>query len=389
MASQRDEWDESTESAWRRFRARLADRIAEVGADERVVVGLSPDVDPGVRPLPIVSVELLDADTLRVEAPAVRGFPQEVQRREADRAAVLVVTALREGRGCLHPSFLDADGLEHDSAPWPPAVAGVPARAGDPEPLAVFVDDTDELQERVDAALGLMFSRTVRHDPDGDVPVVCGRSVLYVRVETDEPVVRLYAELVVEVGDLDQAHREVGVLNRRYQHAKFFVRDREVVLEHRLGAQPFAPAQLREAVSQLCDDLDDLAADLADRVAGRRYLDDPPPPAVVADVAVTADDVHPGMVALLELLHEGSVPVPAVADLFEHDRLELIRHLVRVRTDQESCGDHDADVVLRHLRRALRYVVDGHVAPAHVAPRREQQLSLLPEVESDEQLPLG
>ena len=391
MASQPDEWrlwDDATEAAWRRFRARVADRVAELGDAGSLTLALSADVAPDeARPDP-VCVAGVDGDAVRVEAPGLAGFPRELPRREADRAAVLVVEALRTGRGCPHPSFLDADGLETDPAPWPPAVAGPPPAADDAEPAAVFVADTDDLQERVDDALGRMFARAVRHDPDGDVPVVCGRSVLYVRVEDDVPVVRLYAELVVEVGDLEQAHRELGVLNRRYEHAKFYLRDREVVLEHRLAAQPFAPAQLREAVAQLCDDLDDLAADLAERVAGRRYLDDPPPPAVVADAAVARDDDHPGIVALLELLHEGPVPAPAAAELFEHDRFELIRHLVRVRTGQQGCAGHDPELVLGHLRRALRFVVDGHVAPAPPARGREEQLTL-PEVETDEQLPLG
>ena len=88
---------------------------------------------------------------------------------------------------------------------------------------------------------------------------------------------------------------------------------------------------------------------------------------------------------LLELLHTGPVSPRTVAGLFDGDRLELIRQLVRIRTGQQDCDQHDEEAVLHHLRRGLRFVVDGSVErPGRSVARRDRQLSLLADDEVGE-----
>lgn len=90
----------------------------------------------------------------------------------------------------------------------------------------------------------------------------------------------------------------------------------------------------------------------------------------------------PALATLLELLHTGRVDTRAVAGLFDGDRLGIIRRIVAVRTHAASVDGHPEDVVLDHLRRALRYVVDGDLPERsrtgrRVPPRRTEQLSLV------------
>jgi len=146
-------------------------------------------------------------------------------------------------------------------------------------------------------------------------------------------------------------------------------------MSYALHAWPFAPAQLRVAVRQLSEGLDDLARDVAARVRGQRFLD-----------PVPDREAPSALVGLLELLYEGPAKPRLVAALFDNDRHQIIRQLVRLRTGLDDAGEHDLDLVLGQLRAALRYVADDRPAPGGrrtrpTRPPRTRQLSLLPEGE--------
>ena len=404
------------ERAWTAFRTRLADRLAELEDDDllhlEVQVGVDEDELEGAAPyLQLVG---WGGDLIRAEAvgnaflderfllgdaaqerltgwgwlapthgPDDQGdagsphFHVDVERRDADRLAVMVVGALRDAYGCAHPAFLEADGLEVAPQQAPPvsAPASAPASEEPEEPPAVLPEDQDELSELVDRTLDGLFDGPLHHDGDGDVPIVVGRSVLYVRVLTDRPAVELFAELVVGVEDVGRAAQEVAILNRSHPVAKFCLRDDRVVMSYALHAWPFAPAQLRVAVGQLSEGLDDLARDVAARVRGQRFLD-----------PVPDREAPSALVGLLELLYEGPAKPRLVAALFDNDRHQIIRQLVRLRTGLDDAGEHDLDLVLGQLRAALRYVADDRPAPGGrrtrpTRPPRTRQLSLLPEGE--------
>ena len=217
------------------------------------------------------------------------------------------------------------------------------------------------------------------------MPIVAGRSVLYVRVLGDRPAVELFAELVVGVQDLDRAAQEMAILNRSHPVAKFCLRDDRVLMSYAIHAWPFAPAQLRVAAGHLCEGLDDLARDVAARVDGRRFLDGAPEPEP-SPAGSPMDDVHPSLVGLLELLYDGPAKARVVAALFDNDRHEIIKQLVRLRTGVDHPGEHDLDLVLSQLRAALRFVADVDSAPPGRRSRpgrspRSRQLSLLPDGE--------
>ncbi|QCW51515.1 hypothetical protein FE634_15840 [Nocardioides dongxiaopingii] len=422
----------ATEAAWTSFRGRLADHVAAMAGDDSLVLAVPEALggdDDAAAPAVLVSAladglvrleVVLDArPDRRVTADDVRarllerlGWPapldetggehphQMAERREADRVAVLLVGTLREVHGVPHPAFLAAGGLEVDpgSVAWTPSA---PDRPADPGPTGDVVEvprDREHLQSMVDAAMRVVFP-DLRHDADGDIPVRDGESALYVRVLPGRPVVELYAELVVDPVEADRLSLEAGLLNAAHPTWKFVHRDATVVMVHEVVAVPFVASQLRVLVDLFLDDLDRLSGELVARVGGRRFLQPLPPPAPTAEHTPDHTGDHTGehepdlvLAGLLELCHLGRPRAATVAGLFGHDRLELIRQIVRLRSGQQGCGEHDPDVVLTALRQALRLVSDGHVEqPTVLSPRpRSVQSSLLGDADlGEDALDLG
>ena len=420
MSSSEFDLADVVEQAWAGFRGRLADRLAafqddeclilevEVGDDEEGLGGCAPYLQfkgwggDLVRAeassnnyldtsylLGLTQTEELGA--LGWSAPTYEpgdepdsgsaNFFTDVERRESDRLAVMTVRALREVFGCLHPSFLSADGLEDD--PHAPSAPTPPVEEADDEVIATFPQSPEELHELVASALAGNFSEPLRHDDDGDVPCIVGQSVVYVRVSPNRPAVDLYAEIVLDIVDLARAEEEVGILNREHPVGKFALLGDMVVMTHRIYAWPFAPAQLRVALSTFSDEVDVIARPLAARVGGFRFLDE----RLAADLADDeAPAPLPALVALLEILYDGPAEPRVVAALFGNDRQELIAQLVRLRTDEDDPGEHDLDLVLGQLRAALRFVAEAEAIPAvrrplPPRPRRTHQLELLPEAQ--------
>lgn len=371
--TQHDDLDAATHAAWVGFRRRVADHLASLARDDELIMtwadetdetgetGEGDQVEVGSAPLAILT-SLADG-LLRVEAgdePCTGG---------PDEAAVVAVRVLREQHGVPHPAFLDAAGLEVDPDVAPLGSAE-PAPDDDERDLEGLPLDRDHLAAMVDAAMREAFPR-LRHDPDGDIPIVSGSSVMFVHVLDDRPSVELYAEIVVEPDAPDAADvldHELALLNGLHPLWKFSYVDGRVQMVHEMVATPFVAATLRTLVRRFVTEVDLIAAGLVVRVGGRRFLE----PAPQVDHRDTV------MTGLLELLHLERVRPATVAGLFDHDRIEIIRQIVRVRRGEQSCEGHDEDVVLDALRKALRLVADGQ-PPAQLAPpvRRSVQEPLL------------
>lgn len=378
-------WDGACDDAWRRFRGRLADALADLAAREPLVVELEVDDADGLDgAVPYVQFLRHGDDALRAEAvsnaylderyeltpeqeellrdhgwfgPADdegENFHVDVALREVDRVAAMAVAALREVHGCAHPLLLDAEGLERDEG-W--SEPGPQAEAEQVEQPMVRVRDRDHLQRLVDLALQRMFDKPLVHDEDGDLPIVCGSTVVWVRVLEECPAVEVFSFLAVDVEPGSHVLAAVNDLNRRWGSAQFSHHEDRVEMRFGLPAQPFVAAHLREVVGSLCDQVDDIAVDLVARVGGRRFADQSPPePPGPPGV----DEASLPLLGLLELLvADGEVPTSRVAGLFDDDRLAIIRELVLVRTGRQSVGGLHEDLVLDHLRAALRHVVDG------------------------------
>ncbi len=417
--SESTDLEAATEAAWVGFRGRLADHIATMDDDDVLLVGFSGAVDDdegeGQGSAPYLQLCAFGDDLVQVEAASNHhladvcrlsvddeetlvslgweepseedgweNFNATYERRCADEVAVLLLATLRTVYAVPHPAFLVADGLEIDPGAPVPAVGPVQAPDFDEDELEGIPTGPDHLRAMVDAALEMMFP-DLMHDDDGDIPITAGSSLVFVRVVAGRPCVELYAEIVIGPQQLERLDQELVMLNAAHPLWKFARRNELVVMTHEMMALPFAAFGLRTLVTRFVDEVDQIAGDLATRVGGRRLFDDEP----------VEDELAILLTGLLELLHLDRVRPSTVAGLFDHDRLEIIRQIVRIRSGQQSCDDLDEDVVLTALRKALRLVSDGEsvAKPLPPKPRRrsvqEPLLDGLDGLESEGSFDLG
>jgi len=304
-------------------------------------------------------------------------FGTEVDQSHADQLAVMAVAALQEVFAVIHPAFLVGDvqigedpDLPHTNTVEPPD-----------EPLAMTPAGRKHLDQLVDQALLPMLGQVPDRDNDGDIPVVSGTAVVFVQTLPHAPLIRIWAEVAVEIGDLDRAKFEVAVLNRERPFAKFVLLDDRIVAQVHLPAAPFAPEHLRQTLAMMCELADEVDDDLAVRVRGRRFLEPDDLQETDEGDDSESDGIHPAMLTLLQLDAEspGSVKPALAARVCENDP-ELLLTLIRWNEEQEiawrtardeatDAGDPDneADVceheraqaqrTTKLLRKALRLVV--------------------------------
>lgn len=421
-------FDAAIEAAWSRFRVRLADQVDATVTGGAVSL-FAPELSQRIGRRPGLGILVAVDDVLTLEIDVHEGRREErLPRDQVDRAAARAVEVLRDELVVLHPSMLRAEGLEHDPAPPQPRTdrggGEGPAGADDPADPAdrvVTPHDRGHLQELVDAALGRMLGE-VRHDAEGDVPIRDGRSVCWVSVREDRPVVELFAELVHDPTDAGAVRREVALLNEEHRSFKFVARGGAVVMRLEVLALPFCESHLVVAARLFTSVMDDLARRLVERVGGSRFLDDDDddadgaedgdgtegvdlvgpaavvpgvPPASTAPGPVLLDLGGLEVAGLAELLVLGPVRPATVAGLFGHDRHQIIRQLVLLRTgsagatglrDHVEAAGLDLELVLTALRQALRLVSDGPRPGSGDVTRRRRsvQAPLVSEVDPGE-----
>jgi hypothetical protein len=302
-------------------------------------------------------------------------------RVHADQLAALAVEALRDVFGVVHPAFLrGVDGPAGPPArPADPGPQAGPARSGPSgadHPVTVTPKDGEHLQRLVDEALTPVLGHVPRRDEDGDIPIIVGESVVFVRALPDVPVIRLFVDLALDVSQPDRAGFEVRVLNRDHPFARFSLEDGEIRAVLHLPAFPFAPEHLRQAVHLMCGMAERVAEDLAVRVGGRQFLSQPT--ALPAERAAT-----PSLAARIRSLdaeHPGGVHARQVAFLCGQD-VEVVLGLLHWAREHEvaahevqdraiAAGDGTEDLTLlqaavddarrirKVVREALRLVVE-------------------------------
>jgi hypothetical protein len=177
--------------------------------------------------------------------------------------------------------------------------------------------------------------------------------VLFVRVSHGDPLVELYAELVIGVTDREAAAREVALLNRHLLFGTVVLRDDDaIVLKHWLCATPFVPRQVRAVLDRVCGDLDRTAADLVARVGGERFLS--PARFAPATDEERPERLDPRLATLRELLAVGDVDPRTVATLFDGD-LDLITGQIEdLRAEPPSAVD--VAELIAALQGALSWV---------------------------------
>ena len=403
--------DRVTTKAWRGFRHELADRIADLEPGEVLKVAVEAAVDEpesgcapyiqfcrgeGVSVLGEVSgnrylhvAHHLDKKVRRrlteigwsrpKPKHGLFNFRAEVDQSHADQLAVMAVTALREVFGVMHPAFLVGDVGVGEDPDLPYADTVEPPD----EPLATTSDGLEHLDQLVGQALLPLLGQVPNRDDDGDIPVVSGTAVVFVRTLPHAPVIMVWAEVVVKISDLERAKFEVEVLNRERPFAKFVLVDDRIVAQVHLPAAPFVPEHLRQMLAMMCALADEVDDDLAVRVRGRRFLEPIELQEAGAGGQSDSSVIHPAMRTLLQLDAEspGSIKPSLAARVCENDT-ELLLTLIRwneeqeiawrtARDDASDAGDLDDEADLceyeraharrtaKLLRKALRLVVEG------------------------------
>ena len=287
-------WDDAMEEAWTGFRERLADRLA--GLDERsLVVGVPDEALLGAAPycqvmaeagwlrVEAVSNEFLDAQHQLGADQAIAlvglGFsePEEgespnfwldLEQREADRAAWLVVHALRQVYGVLHPIYLEAEGLE----PSPAVEEAVLVEEPDDSPR--FPESSDELLADLQGVLRDLLGSEPVVDEDGDLVVPTEKTVFFVTVGARMPRILVHATLVTDVVDEGRALVEVNLLNKAEFGLTFVLSDGAVTVRRELPMTVLVPADVRLELGRLTSEADRWVSDLLTRVGGRAVVDD-------------------------------------------------------------------------------------------------------------------
>jgi hypothetical protein len=379
--------DRSTARAWSRFQARLADHLAAMSDDDVLIVrvdsgdrvddvaGEANESAPylqfsawghGQLRSEVSSNEYLAArytldaageSTLRSlgwSAPTpTRGdkgaddgstnFVLNVDRSSADRLAVMSVKALRGVFGVAHPAFLAA---QNRGATSEKPELGIPSPVIEStveleEPLAVVPEDLDHLRSLVDSALEPVFGHGPQHDADGDIPVVAGSALLFIRVLEDAPAVEIFSTIVRGITDLDAAATAVAELNNGIRMIKFVLVEDVVIAVAHVAALPFAPLQLRgvlDYMSRVADGIDD---GLVASVGGRRALgEEPVEERTDDDPADDEDDesadLPPELLTLLHLDPDGdsAIEPDLAASVCNYDR-DLVLRLLKISSQEE------------------------------------------------------
>lgn len=420
-------WDDAMEEAWTGLRVRLADRLAAMDDERSLVVGL-PDEDLfGAAPycqvmvgegwlrVEAVSNEFLDAQhtlegnqevalvELGFSAPEEDQSPNfwvDLEQREADRAAWMVVNALSQVYGVVHPIYLDADGLE----PAPAAAERPVVR--ELEEAARFPESSEELMAALQELVGDLLGREAELDEDGDLPIPTERTVFYVTVSTRRPRILVHGMLVTDVVDQQRAMVEVNLLNKAEFGLTFVLADGAVTVRRELPMTAFVPGEVRTELARLTGEADRWIAELLARVGGRAVIgdDDVHQPQDRQSAPRAAEPVDERFTQALRVLREleaeerGSVDPATMVRVFHGDRDLLlsagrwalsrsVRWGERRRKAEEEGKARYAKTcraqqryyhVLRgRIRQALRSVVQ---APAK--RERPAQLSLFAEDEA-------
>ena len=401
------------DEAWRELRRRLADRVAGIGPEESLVLAVQV-AGLGDGPGPYVTVGGRAGGGWRVEAasnphldaahqldeggherllalgwgaptylPGQAGSGSahwwvDLEAGEEERAAWLLVQALREAYAVPHPAFLESSGLDLDGLQGPDSPPA--PELSDPEPPdrvalveqlpVVRPRDVEHLRELVVETLEVMTGTDVFVDEEGDVVVPCGeQSLIWVGADLDRPVVSITAILVDRVTRPQAGLAALNLVSGRLPFVSARMLGSRLTLTHELHAMPFVPEHLAGWVARCQVEIDEVAVEAALLLGGERYLEnlDQPRPAAVLDEELAT---------VAELLAAGPVSPRVVAEVFNHSRSAVVRRLVGVRQGHLLAHTDDVDGLLDALRAGLRWIVDepDRLADARTHPRRRVAL---------------
>ncbi|MFE4500847.1 YbjN domain-containing protein [Rhodococcus sp. NPDC056743] len=306
-------------------------------------------------------------------------FYIDVDRSRPDGVVAQALRVLGDMWSIAHPSFL---GVRVSGREDIPAFDNGQTNAS----------EYDSLNELVDNALGRLLDYTPERDDDGDIPLVRGEQITYIRVLEDDQYVEVFSRVVHSIPDMNHAALVLSQLNRQWPTIKLILVEQSVLGVARVDAAPFAPDHLLRTIrsfAELADASDELAEELGGqpiRADGELFSTDESDSdglnAVFDGSSVEWHDCNefpPALMSILELDADvtGGLTPDDVAEICGRDRDTILEYL-RISQEQEAewhnaltnavaVGGEDIELctgeklawtqAIAHLRQALRVVV--------------------------------
>lgn len=305
-------------------------------------------------------------------------FYIDFDRSRPDGVVAQALRVLGDMWSIAHPSFLRVQVSGRED---------IPAFDGS----RTQTDEYDSLNELVDNALGRLLDYTPVRDDDGDIPLVRGEQITYVRVLEDDQYVEVFSRVVHSIPDTNHAALVLSQLNRQWPTIKLILVEQSVLGVARVDAAPFAPDHLLRTIrsfAELADASDELAEELGGqpiRADGEFAADATDSDGLGAVFDGSAVEWHecfefpPALMSILELDADqtGGLTADDVAEICGRDRDTILEYL-RISQEQEAewhnaltnalaVGGEDIELctgeklawtqTIAHLRQALRVVV--------------------------------
>ncbi len=325
--SARGDFDQAVDEAWGAYRARLADRIAAISADDQLVLETTCETDEADGRVPFVQCQIVtgpDGPLVRCEIPADLHLPPRRRLSDADRArlleqgwtlppavdepplfaefsedeaslvvekaprwadqlAAMTVSVFRDTWNVPHPSFLSLHhlGADGDVDPAQPG-AGAPRPTALDRHVAIRPRDTEHLREVIAMTLADMYGQIPERDSDGDIVLRFGSALALVIANESTPEVQLWAPLVRDISGRTRASELITDLNRRWPYLRFGLYEDRLRVMIDMLADPFVPQHLADMVEHLGDFLSGVDAEFAAHFGGQLHFP-PASPATIGD----------------------------------------------------------------------------------------------------------
>lgn len=294
-------WDKATDEAWDGLQHRLAEWLGNDPGDETVVIELAwpGGEDDGAAPYVQLFVEdaYVHAEAVSNRHLATRFRLDKPRRKmlrglgwqrpndhvanywsewelpeDADELAALLVESLRHVYGVPAPSFLSVGCFAPDGSlageEKPLGLTRTEPRAPALDLSAVQADGPDHLRDLAAAALESVLEGEAEFDPDGDIPVPAGNTVIYVRVDEDAPAIRLFGWLLHDVKWTPRVGHALNEFNKRLNIVRLVHHDDHIMLSAQLVCIPFVAESLRQVVLGVSGLVDGLDIRVQERIGG-------------------------------------------------------------------------------------------------------------------------
>ncbi|RRD47468.1 YbjN domain-containing protein [Tessaracoccus sp. OH4464_COT-324] len=282
--------DSATSSAWMQFTANLAEVLSVMDQSSDLTISVARGLVSGEVP----AIRFSAADQ-RVSAHVVSGLTApgttdpaqdelpllaklgwtvrddgdivaECDQEETGFLAVLTTATMRQVFDVIHPVFLEPDHLKEVLSGF---VSWHTPEQLRPEEVAVMPKGRRELDELIDAHLERLFRHPALRDPEGDVAIRVGSTMVFLRSTPDAAEVVLFSPLVHDVSGRSRTCEVLNDLNVESRYGRFALHRDRVYVQLSVPAKPFVPAHMDFAlkiIAQIADGIDD---DLAAKLGGR------------------------------------------------------------------------------------------------------------------------